>query len=188
MIHRHCQTRIDTLEAEVRAADRRATDALAETARQRADAESASTARWDAAGDVEQLRDRLSAANKRVWELECTVNDLTETDSPIAAARERRTRAAWLTLWRSPWAVGVDHARPEPRAQRAAIAQTILAMPLEVFTGQLTRRGGTYYLGDTPALLVGMGERVVPEEELRYRYGVTDTEITAAMTADRDAA
>ncbi|MGW5880259.1 hypothetical protein ACWFMI_27305 [Nocardiopsis terrae] len=103
--HRRCRTERDRLltqherlEAEVRTADRRTTDAQAETARLRTEAGSA-------AAEVERLKDRLAAADNRekdlvdrVWELECQINDLTETDSPFAVARTRQTRAVHRAL------------------------------------------------------------------------------------------
>src|SRR5699024_12620469 len=99
MIHRRCQDRITNLEADLRTTRDRITDRDTENAQLRSRADREERARWDAAGEAELLRDRLDAAQERErdlepqnWQLERQINDLTETEAPIAVARTRQTR------------------------------------------------------------------------------------------------
>ncbi|MGX1748016.1 hypothetical protein, partial [Brevundimonas sp. NPDC055320] len=174
MIHRRCRTETDQLreqvarlEAEIRVADRRAGDAQNDAARLRTETESATSRSWDAAGDAECLRDRLAAAqdreqdlNRRIWELECQINDLTEDDSPVAVARTRQTRAVTRALTSGE----------EVRAQVLATLHWQAFHPepellAPAWQGQWRLDGETRNTTRTEALL-------------RWRYGLTETEAT----------
>ncbi|MCY9787949.1 hypothetical protein KIK06_29135 [Nocardiopsis sp. EMB25] len=140
-LHRDCTTQIRALEDELREAQNRAIDhTLVVTdltsARDRADAE-----RWDAKGEAELLREKLSDAADReadlraeIHELQCRVNDLEEADTARRAVLEaRRRRAAEHALggaWRAP-----SHDTSNGRAQ---LAQALMALPLESFDVEVT--------------------------------------------------
>ena len=174
MIHRRCRTETDQLreqiarlETEVRVADRRAGDAQDEAARLRNETEAATSRSWDAAGDAECLRDRLAASqdreqdlNRRIWELECQINDLTEAeDSPVAVARTRQTRAVTRALTSGM----------EGRAQVLAV------LPWQAFHAESDISVGDW--GDRWQLDGEALNTSRTEDRLRWRYGLTETEV-----------
>lgn len=173
MIHRRCRTETDQLreqvarlEAEVRVADRRAGDAHDDAARLRTETEAATSRSWDAAGDAECLRDRLAAAqdreqdlNRRIWELECQINDLTEAeDSPVAVARTRQTRAVTRAL----------------TSGEEACAQVLIALPWQAFHPENDISVGDW--GDRWQLDGETRNTTRTEALLQWRYGLTETE------------
>ncbi len=182
-MHRSCTEQIRSLEGELRKAHRREVDHTLAVAALRSEREREESARWDAAGEAEVLRDRVDALEK----------ELAERRHADSEPARRRARAAWRTLWDQrgiePWD------RPGTRlpfeAVRAAAAQAILATPLSVFAGELTRRDGTYYLDGEPIYLTGTGykgHQCPTEAALMDRYGLTEREISAAMEEDRERA
>lgn len=177
MIHRRCRTetgqlreQVARLEAEIRVADRRAGDAHDDAARLRTETESATSRSWDAAGDAECLRDRLAAAqdreqdlNRRIWELECQINDLTEDDSPVAVARTRQTRAVTRAL----------------TSGEEARAQVLAALPWQAFHPENDISVGDW--GDRWQLDGEALNTSRAEDRLRWRYGLTETEVRGLL-------
>jgi hypothetical protein len=174
--HRNCLTEIRALEGELRSMQRREVDHTLAVAALRSDRDLQEGARWDTAGDVEVLRDRVTVLEK----------ELAERRHADSKPARRRARAAWRTLWdqRELDPLPVRDERVAVQAARAAAAQAILATPLTVFTGELTRRDGTYYLDGKPIYLPGTGDRCPAEAALMDRYGLTEQEISAAMDED----
>jgi len=179
MIHRRRRAHTDQLETELRTVRERIADRDREAAQLRTDLEHQTGARWDAAGEAEVLRDRVEGLTEQLA-------DYRAAESEPA---QRRARAAWRALWKMPSSTWV-RSRQEYEADqdvRAATAQAILAMPLELFAGELTRRDGTYYLDGAPVHLPGpdeYGSGADQEALLEDRYGLTSAEISDAITQD----
>ncbi|KOX18054.1 hypothetical protein [Nocardiopsis sp. NRRL B-16309] len=180
-VHRSCIEQIRARESEVREDQREMYRLTGEGMRLRAERDEAVSARWDAAGEAEVLRDPVTVLEK----------ELAERRHADSEPARRRARAAWRTLWRVPaisWHPSAQEYEAE-QATRAAAAQAILAMPLNLFAGELTYRGGSYYLDSTPLHLPGPDPYGCgPDKEalLQDRYGLTREEISAAMDEDRE--
>ena len=88
-MHRSCTEQIRSLEGELRKAHRREVDHTLAVAALRSEREREESARWDAAGEAEVLRDRVDALEK----------ELAERRHADSEPARRRARAAWRTLW-----------------------------------------------------------------------------------------
>ncbi|WP_160050102.1 MULTISPECIES: hypothetical protein [unclassified Nocardiopsis] len=180
MLHRRCQDRITALEEELRTVRDRIADRDRENARLRDRVEDESRARWDAAGEA-------VVRGEQVERLERELEAYRHAETVPA---RRRARAAWRTLWRSPSTYPSDREYEAGQAARAAAAQAILAMPLSMFAGELSLRGGTYYLDNTPLYVSGPSLPGLSGPDLTRvlmdRYGLTDADIALAHREERE--
>ncbi|MFE3457398.1 hypothetical protein ACFXKD_07605 [Nocardiopsis aegyptia] len=179
-MHRSCTEQIRALEGELREAHRREVDHALTVATLRSQTDRQEGARWDAVGEAEVLRDRVAVLEK----------ELAERRHADSEPARRRARAAWRTLWQAP-AISWRPSTREYEADqdtRAATAQAILAMPLNLFAGELTYRDGSYYLDSTPLRLPGADPYSCGRDKetlLQDRYGLTEQEISAAREESR---
>ncbi|OLT26574.1 hypothetical protein BJF83_20640 [Nocardiopsis sp. CNR-923] len=184
LLHRSCTEQIRALEAKLREAQRREVDHTLAAAALRSERDRAESERWDAAGEAELLKEKLSDAFDREADLERQVRDLQyrvldleqDADDHQQVLEARRRRAAEHALadaWYYP-------GHTDTHAQAAA-AQAILALPLASFDVTVTHGPGrdAWYVDGVrlPKEDYFRGGDPDPVDVLRRRYGLADGEI-----------
>lgn len=186
MLHRRCQDRIAALETELRTTRDRIADRDIENAKLYSRADREESARWDAAGEAELLREKLAAAADReadlereIFELQCRINDLEQDAEDRRAVLETRRRRAAEHALGGAW----DGPGHDSSPGRALVAQALMALPVESYDVEVAyvyddaARGWSWQVDGKP---VNTNTGFVPTSEVDVligRYGLTHEEL-----------